>query len=180
MATNRRLTTQLAIKLQTNYRNVEVLLNPNALLDNLNLNFTQDLVDGSGFERADLQFYDRRQLINATEILDLDGILTNNWGDTLDFDAIKYLIIRNRETDLIEPPGPVYAGNTKNLFVQFKNEKYNIGPGGVRVVIEPSTRGIQSIVTSGSQEEGQMQISSGANVTYDIIIIGSQSESSEA
>ncbi len=178
MAENRRFSAELIVALQTTYKNVEVLLNPTALLDNLNVDFSQGLTNGSGLEKADLQWYDRRQLINSSEVLNLDNILTNNWGDVLDFDAIKILIIHNRESDLIEPPGPGYAGNDKNLLVLFKSERYNIGPGGVRTVIEPSTRGIPAIVASGSEEEGAITISSSANVTYDIIIIGSQDESS--
>ena len=178
MAVNRRLSAQLNLSLITQYRNVEVLLNPDNLLDNLNVDFSDELTDGSGLNKADLQFYDRRQLINATEILDLDGTLQNKWGDLLDFDAIKCLIIHNRETDLVEPPGPAYAGNLKNLLVTFKTERYNIGPSGTRVIIEPAQPGIPAIVRSGSQEEGAMTISTSADITYDLIIIGSQNESS--
>lgn len=171
MAANRRLSAVITAQLQTNYRNIEVLLNPTALLDNLDVSFSQELVDGSGFGKADLQWYDRRQLINATEVLDLDGTLTNNWGDTLDFDAIKCLIIHNREVDV----SPL-----KLLEVQFKNERYYIGPNGTRMVIEPGPGGILSIVSSASQLEGSLVVSSNDNVTYDIIIIGSQDESSSA
>ena len=169
MAINRRLTAQISALLTTQYRNVEVLLNPTNLLDNLNVDFSQELSDGSGLDRIDLQWYDRRTLVDATEILVLDGGLTNNWGDVLDFDAIKCLIIHNRETDV----APL-----KLLEVHFKDEIYYIGPGGTRYVIEPGPGGILSIVSSASQEEGSITITANANVTYDIIILGSQNESS--
>ena len=178
MVANRRFSGQVTAILETTYRNIEDLINPTALLDNLNIDFSQEFSDGSGLDKADLQWYDRRQLINATEIFDIDGTLTNNWGDVLDFDAIKCLIIHNRETDLVEPPGPAYAGNLKNLLVTFKTERYNIGPSGTRVIIEPAQPGIPAIVRSGSQEEGAMTISTSADITYDLIIIGSQNESS--
>ncbi len=176
MAANRRFSAELIVKLQTAYRNTEVLLNPTSLIDNLDVDFSQGLNDGSGLNKADLQWYDRRTLINALEVLDLDnGTLVNQWGDPLDFDAIKYLIIHNRQTNLLDPD---FGINNTNLLVIFKSERYNIGALGTRVIIEPSTRGIPAIIASGSEEEGQIQISSAANVTYDIIIIGSQNESS--
>ena len=171
MTENRRLSAQITALLTTQYRNVEVLLNPDNLLDNLSIDFSQELSDGSGLDKADLQWYDRRQLINATEVLALDGELINKWGDSLDFDAIKCLIIHNREID-VDP--------LKILEVHFKDEIYYIGPNGTRFTIEPGPGGILSIVSSASEEEGSITISSNADITYDIIIIGSQNESSEA
>lgn len=178
MAENRRFSAELIVALQTSYKNIEVLLNPTALLDNLNVDFSQGLTDGSGLGKADLQWYDRRQLINATDLLVIDGGLTNNWGDALDFDAIKILIIHNRESQLFAPAGPPYAGGHNNLNVAFKDNLAIIGPGGTVIYIEPSTHGIPSIVLSGSQEEGTIQIVAGTDITYDIIIIGSRDESS--
>ncbi len=169
MATNRRLNAQISALLTTQYRNVEVLLNPDNLLDNLKVDFSQELIDGSGLDKIDLQWYDRRTLVNATEILALDGALTNKWGDVLDFDAIKCLIIHNREIDV----SPL-----KTLEITFKNECYYIGPNGTLIRIEPGPGGILSIVSSASQEEGSIVISSNDNITYDIIILGSQNESS--
>ena len=171
MAENRRLSAQITATLTTQYRNLSVLLNPDNVLDNLNIDLSQEFSDGSGLERVDLQWYDRRQLINATEVLALDGALTNKWGDVLDFDAVNILIIHNRETD-VDP--------LKILEVHFKDEVYYIGPNAKRIIIEPGPAGILSIVSSASQEEGSITISSNGNITYDIIIIGSQNESSEA
>ena len=171
MAVNRTLSAVLTTRLETNYKNTQVLLNPSRLLDNLIVDISQSLSNGSGLNKADLQWYDRRQLINATEVLALDGTLQNNWGDFLDFDAIKILIIHNREQDI----SPL-----KLLEVQFKNERYYIGPNGKRIIVEPGPGGILSIVSSASQEEGSIVISSNADITYDIVLIGSRNESSSA
>ena len=171
MAINRTLSAILTTRLETNYKNTQVLLNPSRLLDNLTVDISQSLSNGSGLNKADLQWYDRRQLINATEVLALDGTLQNNWGDFLDFDAIKILIIHNREQDI----SPL-----KLLEVQFKNERYYIGPNGKRTIVEPGPGGILSIVSSASQEEGSIVISSNADITYDIVLIGSRNESSSA
>ncbi len=171
MAIDRRFSAELLVKLITQYKNISSLTNPKALIDNLDLDFSQGLTDGSGFERADLQFHDRRQLINATEVLALDGALTNKWGDSLDFDAIKILIVHNRETEI----SPL-----KLLEVHFKDERYYIGPNGTRIIIEPGPGGILPIVSSGSEIEGSITFSTNDDVTFDLIIIGSQNESSEA
>lgn len=175
MAENRRLSVNISVQLQTLYRNVETLLNPDALLDNLNVDFSQDLANGSGLNKADLQWYDRRQLINALEFIDVDGVETNQWGDILDFDAVKCFIIHNRETELTDPN---FGDNDKNLLIIFKSDRYNIGPNGTVVRIEPAQPGIPPLAASGSEEEGRITISSASDVTYDIIIIGSQDESS--
>jgi len=171
MAENRRLSAQITVIINTQYRNIESLTNPTGLLDNLNLDFSRDLADGSGIDKVDLQWHDQRTLVNATEVLSLDGGLTNKWGDTLDFDAIKFIGIQNRETDV----SPLAL-----LEVQFKNERYYIGPNGIRWIIEPGPGGILSIASSASELEGSITIISNASITYDIVLLGSRNESSEA
>jgi len=179
MAENRRFSGTFSAILNTQYRNIESLTNPTGLVDNLNLDFSRELADGSGLDRADLQWHDQRQLINATEVLALDGALTNKWGDSLDFDAIKGIFIQNREQGS-EPAGGDDETSYRILEVHFKNESYYIGPNGIRWILEPGPGGILSIASSGSEIEGSITISSNADVTYDIVLIGSRNESSIA
>ena len=53
------------------------------------------LTNGSGPGKVDLLHFDRYTLDNAVKLFNLDGGIVNVWGDQLDFDAIKYLLIFN-------------------------------------------------------------------------------------
>jgi len=166
---SRRFTGSGKFNLGTTYRRVETIPgrgNPSDDLDYTDCSF--NWTNGSGINRADIQHHSRRQLINSTELIDLDGGLTNEFGDTLDFDAVKLLIIRNRQTE-----------QNRWLEVRFKDERYYIGAQGFRVVVEPGSVGLAAIVSSASSEEGQMTVSSNADITYDLILIGSVQETSE-
>jgi hypothetical protein len=122
-----------------------------------------------GRNYADLFFPKRYTLDNSVLSLDLDGVLTNVWGDVLNFDAVKLLVINNLETTV-----------GRNLAVRFKDERYYIGPNGFREICEPFGTGIQSIVSSSSSEEGGLIFSTDNSVTFDVLIIGSSQESSSS
>ena len=126
------------------------------------------LENGRGNSKANLLYYDRRRLINTSETLDLDGVLLNKWGFLLNYDAVKQLIIKNTEA----------VGGTSILDVTFKNERYLIGANGTRIVNEPGNKGIQAAVMSGSSEEGNITLTATGDVTYDIVIVGSDLEQS--
>lgn len=132
---------------------------------NLNGNFTWD--NGAGKDRANLLYLAKRRLISSSEELDLDGILTNNWGQTLNYDSVKFIWLKNLET-------------TSGRYLQFtfKSERGNIGALGYRVIVEPDNPGITAFTASGSAEEGVITLTSNADITYEIAIIGSHAESS--
>lgn len=153
----------LTVVLATQYKRTDINTSPEGVRDNIDFNDIQHVFEnGNGDDRANLQFHSRRNLIDTTELLDLDGILTNKWGQTLDYDAVKIIVIRNRETE-----------DGREIKVNFKDEQYNIGPGGSRTIVEPNSNGIASLVSSGSTEEGQMTVVATGDVTYDLFIIGS-------
>lgn len=130
---------------------------------------TDTLRNGRGQDAADLLYSARRNLNNAVDILSLDGGLMDNFGNLLDFDAVKGIMIFNRtETD-----GAI-------LEVRFKSERYRIGPRGFRLIWEPRPEGVEAIASSASQEEGSMEISCDLPVTYDIILVGSSGENSSS
>ncbi len=164
-----KLTTFLRTVLSTKYKRTDVGLNPETLKDDLTFSFDVNLVNGRGTDKANLQWYDRRTLVDDTELLDLDGVLTNKWNQILDFDAVKILLIKNRETD-----------QQRYLDVTFKNDRYIIGAGGLALRIEPVSFGVQSTVSSSSQEEGNITITAVGSVSYDIIIIGASGEQSSS
>lgn len=162
------LTGQLRVNLSLVHRKIDLALN--TPLDSINYGgISHTFQNGAGNDKLQLLYHKRRRLINSTEVFNLDGGLTNIWGDALDFDAVKILVIKNLETAI-----------NRFLEVRFKNEAYYIGPTGSRLVVEPYGGGIEAIVSSASSEEGQLVISSNADITYDIILAGSATESSSS
>jgi hypothetical protein len=160
----------LRVNLSTQYKRSDLPLNLTNSKDDLSFNdISHILTNGRGKDKANLQHYSRRRLINATEVIDIDGGLTNVWGHTLNYDAVKQLLIYNRETAL-----------DRYLEVTFKNERYYIGPQGYRVAGEPYHGGIEAITSSGSAEEGALTIASNADISFDLIVIGSSGESSSS
>lgn len=157
-------------KLTTEYYRTDKEANPNDIRDLLRFTDLKDsMLNGHTNGKANLIYYTRSRLINATEFYDLDGGLVDIYGQTINFDAVKCLIVRNREEE-----------HGRLLEVTFKNERYYIGPRGYRVAWEPDGPGVESIVSSASREEGRIAVTSNSDITYDIIIIGATAESSSS
>ena len=162
------LTVSYDVTLSAIYKRTDKSINPADLRDYLRyIDLKDSLANGNGNGRANLLYHQRSVLNNSTEYYNLDGVLLDSYGDTLNFDSVKCLIVKNRET-----------AEFNFLEVTFKNEHWYIGPEGSRVAWEPFGTGIAPIVSSASFEEGRIAVSSNDNITYDIIIIGSESESS--
>lgn len=154
------------------YRRTDKAANQLDIRDALRyINLKKSFVHGNGDNRANLIYYTRSTLVNAIEYWDLDGVLQDVFGNFINYDSVKALIIHN--TELI-------TTDNASLRVHFKTERYNIGPQGFRVLWEPKGQGVMSEASSGSQEEGKIQVESNASVTYDIIIVGSSMESSSS
>lgn len=164
------LTTAIDVTLSATYRRVDKLIDPAGIAESLRyIDLKDSLANGKGTDRAEQMYHSRRNLNNAVEILDLDNGLQDVFGDTLNFDAVKCLIIKNRTETL-----------GAFLKVVFKNEQYYIGPNGYRIVWEPVAPGIESIASSASFSEGSITFSSDVSLTYDLIIIGSSGENSSS
>lgn len=139
---------------------------------NQNVNYTRPnriLTHGSGSGKCNLLHFSTRILNNGIEVINLNGGLSNIWGEQLNFNAIKLIEITNKQTEV-----------GRFLQVRFKNEIYYIGPGGTRRIIEPQGMGIAAIVSSQSSEEGGLIFSTDSNVEFDLIVAGSSDESSSS
>ena len=162
MPSGRSLETTFRVNVETQYVNTSDQLNPNNVRDNLKyIEIAKRLANGFGINKANLQHYSRRRLINSTEIINLDGDLTNRWGDQLNFDEIKLGVIFNRQEE-----------ENRFLEVNIKDEKYYIGPEGYRIFWEPSDIGLVD-ASSSEPAVGNMVVSSNADIEYDLILIGS-------
>lgn len=156
----------------TQYKRTDLELNENNALDNLRYSQLQyEFTNGNGLNKANLQHHSQRTLLDtATLNLNLDGDLTNIWGDTLYYEAVKVLIIRNTQTQ-----------DSRYLKVTYKDEVYYIGPEACRVLIEPNTTGLEQETPAGSEpDEPTMTFEAFGDVTFDLIVIGSTSEVSGA
>jgi hypothetical protein len=127
------------------------------------------LTHGSGGNKCDLLHFSTRNLNNEVEVIDLNGGLSNIWGDQLNYNSVKVIVIRNRETDL-----------GKFLQARFKNDLYYIGPGGYRLIVEPQGQGVSPIESSESSEEGSLIFSTDTDIQFDLIVGGSSEESSSS
>jgi len=170
MAVNRTLKAGFTGAISVNYRRTDQPISPNIVKGDIRYSIKKLLTNGVGAGKADLLYQERRIISNGIHIFNLDGGLVNVWGDVLNYDAIKLLCIVNRQS--IE--------ERKFLSVQFKNERYYIGPQGERIIVEPIGMGIASVQSSESSEEGQLVITSDNEIEYDIIIVGASRESSSS
>ncbi len=170
MASDRTLKVNFTGAIECKYRRTDTPISPDAVASDVRYSDTKvAFTNGNGAGKVDLLYFKRHTLDNSVLVLDLDGGLQNLWNDTLNYDAVKLLMIVNRET--------TYG---RYLTVQFKDERYNIGAGGKRIIIEPQGKGIEAFVSSGSSEEGALTFSSDTSVTFDLLIAGSSQESSSS
>lgn len=130
------------------------------------------LADGTAANQANQLFSDTRTLsANASEDLDLAGVLTNAFGATITFTKIKAVIIT------------AAAGNNNNVIVGNAASNGWVGPFGAAthtVSIRPG--GIFAIgcadntayaVTAGTGDLLKIANSAGgSSVSYDIVVIG--------
>ncbi len=159
---NTDLTTVFRANLSTQYINTDDGINIANVRDNLKyLDINQKLLNGVGANLANLQHYSRRRLINTTETIDLETGLTNRWDEVLDFSDVKIGVIVNRQEE-----------ENRFLQVSIKGEEYYIGPRGFRVFYEPIAVGLVDD-SSSEASEGNIVVSSNADIEYDLILIGS-------
>lgn len=164
------LETRIDVTLSADYRRTDNDLNPNNIRDNFRYIDLKDVLSsGNGTDKANILFHTRSTLNNTTEFWDLDSILEDVFGDILNYDAVKCIVIKH-----------VTTTNDAYLQVTFKNEIWYIGPNGFRIAWEPFGSGLAPIVSSASQEEGRITVVSNKDCTYDIIIIGSTAEASSS
>jgi hypothetical protein len=140
----------------------------------LNVDYTKryTVSNGTGADQANMIWTDTRTLsASASEDLDLYGGLTNAFGDTMNFSAIKGVFIfaasGNTNNVLIGGDGsaPVvgWVGNGSDIVV--------VKPGGMFCLYDPSAGG--SGITNTTADILQIaNSSSGSSVDYDIMVLG--------
>ena len=133
------------------------------------------LTDGSGSSQASKLFIGRRSIANVstTDDIDLAGGVTDVFGNTLTFTAIKAILIYNRATTDGEElrVGGAASNPITSLFAGSATAKDLIPASGCWLRTAPLTG---FVVTAGSADVLRVQHTGGAatTITYDIIVIG--------
>ena len=185
--TDRTLNGSFSGTLSMQYRNTE--------FDEVGSNNTRDdirytdinmaLSFGTGLKQADLQAHERVTLVGPTVVTkDFDSDFTDAWGRVTDFNAIKIMIIRNREATNLRPLRYLKVWTQlNNDGTDIKGEQYWIGPGESRIILAPNGVGLRNeIASSSSTDEGDLvlEVTGDYDVIYDLFIIGSSAEKSSS
>ncbi len=133
---------------------------------------TSKLTDGVGKDKAETVFHDKRTLAaSASEQFDLNGTLTDAFGNTINFTKIKTILIAASSSN----GGDIQIGNSGvNAFLNWSGDAtdlVNLAPDGVFLLHNPTANGYG--VTAGTGDELKiLNTDAGASVVYDIVVIG--------
>lgn len=138
-------------------------------VENLNHSVSQALTEGEGANAIESAWNDRRTLASAAaDNLDLNA-LTDIFGQTVNFSAVKGLYIRNNSTT-----DNLLIGGNANAFGLFAaaNDELKLPPGGEILLKVTTAAGIA--VSNGSTDILDITHAgdTSASLTYDIAIIG--------
>ena len=133
------------------------------------------LTDGTGVGNADIIYYDDTVAIgtSATVTLDLAGVLTDVFGDTVTMARLKAIIVKHKSTS--SSSGVKVGGNSGGsaiaLFADLTDAPV-VKPGGVFMQFDPSAVGL-CVVTGGSADELELTNQDGSNAAeVEIMLIG--------
>lgn len=129
--------------------------------------------DGSGANQANKVFTDTRTLAaSANESLDLNGVLTDAFGQVLNFTKIRMLLITADPTNVNDV---IVGGAASNGFISHvgaATHTNTIKPGGMMLLVAPDVNGYA--VTAGTADLLKVANSAGTTgVNYTIAILGS-------
>lgn len=138
----------------------------------LNKAYSMLLATGTGASQSDKIFSDTRTVNASTnDDLDLAGVLTDAFGQTLTFARVKGLIIAR--SDPANPNNLTIGNAAANGFVSWlggATHTVTVRPGGGIALWAPDATAYA--VTAGTADILRVANGSGSAVTYDIIVIG--------
>ncbi len=139
----------------------------------LDINYAKrhKIVNGNLDAQANMIWSDTRTIAPSTiEDLDLYGGLTNAFGDTINFTAVKGIFIFANADNV----NNLLVGGDANALVNYVGNNSDvlvIKPGGLFCVYDPTSGGYGVTNTTGDILQ-VANSSSGSSVVYDIIIVG--------
>jgi hypothetical protein len=147
--------------------------------DALNEDYKTVLADGTGDDQADLVWHDRRTIAaSSNDDLDLAGVLSDAFGDTVSFARIKGIFIRNRSDQQGTPTeAQIQVGGGSNVFASWlgaSGDIVKIDAGGMFLLTNPTATAYA--VTAGTGDILRVTNNDGSDqAEYDIIVIGATS-----
>lgn len=129
------------------------------------------LTNGTGNNQANQVFTDQRTLTaSSTEDIDLSGSLSDAFGNTITFTAVKAILISSLSTNT---NNVLVGGASSNQFINWvadSSDIITIPPGGMFMLTAPlggfgvtaGTGDLLKIANSGG----------GSSVVYDVVLIG--------
>lgn len=163
------LQTDIRVQLAATLQSVLDLVTNTAPLTNVT---TFSWPSGVGAGQADLIFSDTRTLTaSSTETLDLAGVLTDAYGNTLTFARVKGILVKAAVGNANDVQ---VGGNASNFFTNWilgTTPQIVVKPGGLFMLLANDAIGYAVTASTGDLLK-IANSSSGTSVTYDIVIIG--------
>lgn len=143
----------------------------NTVRNALSLKKVASLVDGSGLGQASKSWGDKRTLAGAAvDALDLAGVLTDAFGQSITFASVKAIIVAAAASNTDE----VQIGGGSNAFASFLGDPTDqivLRPGGLLVLVAPDAAGYAVTASTGDILR-ITNASASDQADYEIIIIG--------
>lgn len=162
------LKTIVTAQIEGTYNNLLDLSTP---VDSLLKKQKIQLANGTGADSADRLWHDQRTIsASSNEDLDLAGVLTGSFGNTLTFVELRAVLISasSANTNNVRLTRP--ASNGVPLFLA-ASDGIDIPPGGVFLWACPAD-GKVTVTASTGDLLNVANSSSGTSVTYDVVIVG--------
>lgn len=140
--------------------------------DKPTVNTSYSFTNGTGADQAQVVFSDTRTLSSSTsESLDLYGGLTDAFGNTINFAAVKGILVKaasgNGDTISVGPHAT--AGFT--TMADAAGDKFVVRPGGLLLLVANDATGY-AVTDSTADILEVTNNDSGASADYDIVLIG--------
>lgn len=162
------LTSQLRLTLGWQYQNT---LDLSTVADNGSIQLDDDLENGSGLDQANLVWHDRRTLAAAAnDDLDLAGVLSSGFGQTVSFAKLKGMLIHNRATSAGEVLHIGGGSNPISDWIGASGDIVKVGPNGILLLWNPSLAGYA--VTASTADILRITNAGSGSVDYDILLLG--------
>ena len=140
------------------------------LTEPLDLSVALTLTHGTAAGMANQTYHAQRTLAgSANEELDLAGVLTDVFGNTITFTKVKALFIQNTHATNVLIVGGAASNGFATLFAD-ATDKINIRPGGFLLL--GATDATAYAVTAGTGDKLKLENSAAGSLVYNIVIIG--------
>lgn len=142
------------------------------------ISLTDTLSDGRGADQANAVYYDSKQIsASANQDYDLVGTLTNAFGDTVNFDIVKTIVVKNIGTSGTNGTIRV-VGQTFSSWCKDAQDYVVVPPGGMFMLHGPDVTGYD--VSEGSDTLRITNTSGSLTAIYEIAVVGVEIDSSSS